>query len=256
MKIPLNPPLVKGDLNRTFLSVVIPAYNESKRIRDSLKGIINYLEHQKYIWEIIIVNDGSSDSTADVIRNLMDTYPVKLLTNETNRGKGFSVRKGMLNSQGEYVLFSDADLSTPIDELSKMLKIMAEGYDLVIGSRGLKESKILIRQPFYREFMGKVFNRIVRLLTVRGINDTQCGFKLFRGDIAKRIFNKQRLDGFSFDVEILYIAKKCRFSIKEIPVRWTNSPDSKVRALKNSPGMFFDLIKINFYNITGNYNNV
>ena len=168
-------------------------------------------------------------------------------------GKGFSVKEGALSAHGEYIIFTDADLSTPIEEIDKLLKWMEEGYDIVIGSRALAESDIQIHQPWYREKMGKIFNLLVQALALRGIKDTQCGFKGFRKDVAEKIFPLQTINGFGFDVELLYLAKKHGYTIKEIPVRWLNRASSKVNPLTHSSQMFLDIIRIRMRDIKGKY---
>lgn len=233
------------------LSVIIPAYNEENRIGKTLKKIIGYLERKKYDYEIILVDDGSKDKTIGVVKSLKNKK-VRILKNKHNLGKGGSVKNGMLAAKKDYLLFSDADLSTPIEELEKFEKLK-EKHDILIGSRALKESDIKIKQPFYRILMGKVFNFIVNIVVIWGIKDTQCGFKLFRKEAAKKIFSKQTFNGFSFDVELLFIAKKYGYSIKEIPVMWINSTESKVNALKDSIMMFIDLLKIRVNNLRGKY---
>jgi dolichyl-phosphate beta-glucosyltransferase len=168
----------------------------------------------------------------------------QILCNEQNRGKGYSVRRGALEAAGEVVLFSDADLSTPIEEVEKLERALRDGADVAIGSRALAESDIQIRQPFYRERMGKVFNLLVRLLVFPGISDTQCGFKAFTREATREIFSRQTLPGFAFDVEILYIARLLRCRVKEVPVIWRDSPQTKVGALRDSFRMFRDILKV------------
>ena len=228
-----------------MLSVIIPAYNEENRLPATLKEIGSYLDQGKTDYEIIVVDDGSKDKTTLKVKEIKNNNGrVQLLQNEKNRGKGFSVRKGILAAQGEYILFYDADGSTPISELEKLLEKLRAGYDIAIGSRGLKESQIRVRQPLYREYMGKIFNRLVRLLTVPGIADTQCGFKCFRRETARELFTLQKIKRFSFDVEILYLAQKGGYKIVEVPVVWMNSPVSRVGLIKDSLQMLFDLFRI------------
>jgi dolichyl-phosphate beta-glucosyltransferase len=170
----------------------------------------------------------------------------KLLENGVNRGKGFSVRRGVLESTGDLVLFSDADISTPIEEFGKLESELKDGYDLAIGSRGLKDSKIEIRQTWVREHMGKIFNFLARLLTFKGIRDSQCGFKCFKKGAAKKLFSEQKIEGFCFDAEIIYLAQKKGYKIKEVPVRWRNSSKSKLHIVSDPLKMFLDLVKIRF----------
>jgi len=235
-----------------YLSAVIPAYNEQERIADSLYTVKDYLTEQKYRSEIIVVDDGSSDWTTEVVKTI-DIYGKEIkeqdmgtvMENVKNVGKGFSVARGILKAKGRYILFTDADLSTPIQEVEKLLKYLEEGYDIAIGSRRLKESEVE-KKPFYRDIMSFVFNGIVGLFAIRGIKDTQCGFKAFKKEVGQRIALLQKLYGFSFDVEQLYIAKKLGYKIKEVPVKWEHVEGSKVNPLKDALKMFFDVMKIRF----------
>jgi dolichyl-phosphate beta-glucosyltransferase len=229
---------------RPYLSIVIPAYNESKRIGETLKHMKEFLVEKPYSWEIVLVDDGSNDSTIQVAQEQITDSRLRIIVNPRNLGKGASIRNGMLEAKGEYLLFSDADLSTPIEELDRLLNHCQKGYGVAIGSRALKESQLVLRQAWYREFMGRVFNIMVRLIVLGGIRDTQCGFKMFTRRAAMAIFPKQKLKGFAFDVELLLLARKAGYRIKEVPVRWINSPSSKVSALRDSLKMFMDLIRI------------
>ncbi len=235
------------------LSVIIPAYNEEGRLGQSLTKIASYLDAKKINYEIIVVDDGSQDNTANLV-NEFGNNRIKLLRNSQNMGKGFSVKRGMLAAKKNYVLFSDADLSTPIEELEKFIPFL-DGYDILIGSRNLKDSDIRIRQPFLRSKLGRIFPILVKLLLVGGIKDTQCGFKLFRKKAIIPIFSRQTLNNFGFDVEILFIAKKLGFKIKEIPIIWVNSSGSKVRLLRDPLKMFWDIIRIRQNNKAGAYEN-
>ncbi len=227
------------------ISVIIPAYNESKRIRPTLCRIDDYLRDHFEDFEIIVVNDGSSDNTEDIVLEACKKITsIKYITYQLNRGKGYALRQGVLNSTGDIVLISDADLSTPIEELEKLLTFYKSGTDIAIGSRALEESQIVVRQPWYREFMGRMFNRFIKSLILQDFRDTQCGFKLFRGDVAKKTFSLSCIDGFAYDVEILYIAKKLGYKIKEVPIKWINSPDSRVRPLRDSFQTALDILKI------------
>lgn len=235
------------------LSVVIPAYNEAKRIRNTLVRIINYLTYKGVAYEIIIVDDGSSDNTAEVAKSFKNKK-IRILTNKPNMGKGFAVRRGMLSAKKRYVLFSDADLSTPIEEIEKFIPYL-DDYDILIGSRNLQESDIQIKQPFIRSKLGKSFPWIVHLFLLRDIKDTQCGFKLFKKSVIAPIFQKQSINGFAFDVEILFIARKLGLKIKEIPIIWLNTLGSKVSPLKDPYHMFRDILQIKWKNKNGFYEN-
>lgn len=226
---------------KELISIIIPAYNESLRISKTLNKILSFIEdNNEYDFEVIVVNDGSNDNTNEVVLSFAN---VVLIDNKVNKGKGSVIRQGMLSAQGDYLLFSDADLSTPIEELEKLLSFIKD-FDIVIGSRALQNDLIKEHQPFYREIMGKTFNLIVQLLVVKGIKDTQCGFKLFKNEVAKKIFGSSKIDGFSFDVETIYLASKFRFKVKEVPVLWFNDDRSKVDPIKDSIKMFRELLVI------------
>jgi len=225
-----------------YLSVVIPAYNEEVRLGYSLPVILDYLNRQSYTWEILVVDDGSSDHTSGVVERV-GLPNVRVIRNNPNRGKGFSIRRGMLEAKGQWRLFSDADLSTPIEELDKFWPPTKEGFSVVIGSRALPESDLEIRQSKSRELAGRVFNTAVQTFLVPGLCDTQCGFKLFSAEAAKAVYPLQTLHGFAFDVEILMLSRKLGYKIKEVPVRWINDPGSKVSTLSGIKG-FIDLARL------------
>lgn len=237
-----------------YLSIVIPAYNEEAVIEKTLREVVGYLEEKSLSYEIIVVCDGCKDNTASIAEGFVKVNDrISVIDRKTNMGKGFSVKEGCLNAEGEYVIFTDADLSTPIGEVEKLLKWLKDSYDIAIGSRGLKESDIKIHQPWYRETMGKVFNLFVQILVMRGIKDSQCGFKGFKKEVAQKIFRRQTINGFGFDVEILYIARKFGYRIKEVPVRWANRKESRVNPLIHSIQMLTDLIRIRFLDRKGTY---
>ncbi|MGB4704912.1 MAG: dolichyl-phosphate beta-glucosyltransferase [Candidatus Saccharicenans sp.] len=231
--------------NQPYLSIVIPAFNEEKRIGFTLFLIKDYLESRKIEAEVILVDDGSQDRTAEVAREVMADYPrFRLIQLPVNRGKGAAVRTGMLEASGELILFTDADLSTPIEEMEKLLPLAREGYQVVIGSRALPGSEIKKRQGWLRERMGKFFNLLVRLLVLRGFRDTQCGFKLFQREAARNVFSRLQTDGFAFDVEALVLALSAGYRVAEVPVVWINHPESRVRLFRSSLKMFCELLKI------------
>ncbi len=233
------------------LSIIIPAYNEEKRIEKTIQNIVSYLA-KKFAdnYEIIIVDDRSKDKTVEIVKKLSrENEKIKIMVNEENYGKGYSVKKGMLNAQGKYLLFSDADLSTPIEELDKLLFWIEKGYDIAIGSRSLKDSQVIVHQPFYREMMGKILNKLVKIWCLSDFVDTQCGFKLFNKEVAKEIFTQTKINRFTFDVEILYLAKRNGLRVKEIPVRWINSPASRVNPIFDSLKMLIDLLRIRFLHL-------
>ncbi len=235
---------------KPYLSLIIPAYNEQNRIADSLYKVKDYLAQQPFRSEIIVVDDGSRDLTTEVVK-FIDIYGKEtkeqdegqLMENIKNVGKGFSIARGMIKASGEIVMFSDADLSTPIEEIEKLLPWFDKGYDVVIGSRKLADSEVE-KKPWYRDVMSLIFNLAVQTISVPGIKDTQCGFKAYRREAAQRIALLQRIYGFGFDVEHLYIARKQGFKIKEVAVKWEHMDGSKISPVKDSIRMFTDLLKI------------
>lgn len=234
------------------ISIVIPCYNEEKRIGRTLQKIYSYAVKNFSKYEILVVDDGSRDNTATAIKNFQKRHPnTILLSSRKNCGKGSAIRIGALSAKYQFLLYSDADLSTPIEELNKFKKYL--NYDIVFGSRSIKGAVIKIKQPVYRTFLGRAFPILVKLLVLRGFYDTQCGFKLFNIKKVKKIFRKQLLNRFAFDVELLYLAKKFHFTVKEVPVVWTNANKSKVRLFKDTFNMLFDLLKIRINNLLGKY---
>jgi dolichyl-phosphate beta-glucosyltransferase len=241
--------MLKPEKRKEFLSVVIPAYNEAERILPTILRIDEYCRGRFEGFEIIVVDDGSRDATRSVVKHAQETTAfLRCEGYEQNRGKGYAIRQGVSASAGDIVLVSDADLSTPIEEVEKLLVPYDEGYDIVIGSRALEESDIEVRQPWWREFMGRTFNTFVRSLFSVEFKDTQCGFKLFRGKCAREIFGRATVDRFAYDVEILYLAGKADLKVKEAPIRWLNSPASKVSPVRDSLQMLKDLIKLRLRN--------
>jgi glycosyltransferase involved in cell wall biosynthesis len=241
-------------LNRS-LSIVIPAYNEASRLPGTLRKVEEYLHRGEWSFhEILIVDDGSGDGTAQVGDKFAARNPhVRVLRNPGNRGKGYSVRHGMLEARGEWRLFSDADLSAPIEELDKLwAAATTTGAPIAIGSRALDRSLIGVHQPGFREEAGKFFNAVMRLTVGLEISDTQCGFKLFRGDVAQAVFSRQQLERFGFDAEVLYIAQKRGWQIAEVPVRWNHVDGSKV-GMFNGLQAFAELAEIRLNHLRGLY---
>lgn len=228
------------------ISIVIPAYNESARIASTIRAIEDYALAHFADWEIVVVDDGSVDGTADVARDsIRDAARLVVVSNPGNRGKGYSTKNGCRNARFPYVLMSDADLSTPISEVEKLAEL-ASPDAVVIASRGMAGSNLEVRQPFYRELMGRIFNLMVQLVVIRGIHDTQCGFKLFGQEIVKNVMPALETDGFAFDVEVLARAERMGYTIHEVPVRWRNDERTKVGALSDSARMFRDMVAVRF----------
>lgn len=225
------------------LSVIIPAYNEGKRIGSSLQKAVDYLDNHELSYEILVVDDGSRDDTVQQTLNFKHS-DIRAIKQPRNMGKGAAVRRGMLEAEGDIRIFTDADFSTPIYEIEKLINKIISGADICIGSRALDPTMIKEHQPFYREFMGKTFNKIVQLLLFKGISDTQCGFKGFTKNATESIFNKAKIDGFSFDVEILYLADQAGFKVEQVPVEWYNDNRSKVNPIKDSTMMIIELFRI------------
>ncbi len=225
------------------LSVVVPAYNEEERLAPTLARLHEYYEAQAYDYDVLIVSDGSTDRTDSIVREFASTHPkFKLIDYSPNRGKGHAVRTGMLAAEGDMILFCDADMATPQEETEKLLQHMREGADVAIGSRPLKESKLEKHQPFLREMLGRASNKLIQALAIRGIHDTQCGFKMFTQKCAKDVFSRCRLDGFSFDFEALMIAHDLGYRIDEVPIRWFHQEGSKVVFWRDYPRALRDLI--------------
>lgn len=236
------------------VTVVIPAFNEATRLPSTLNKIVNYLSARPQTFEVIVVDDGSTDDTASIVEKkhqLSET--VRLIKNPGNRGKGYAVRNGMLHAAGQYLVFSDSDLSSPIEDIDLLLSPLQKGYDVVLGSRALRPEWIYPRQPFSRQLVGRVFNYCVRGVTFLAIQDTQCGFKGFRRDAAQTIFSRQRLTGFGFDVELAYLTRKYGFRLLEVPVHWSNDLASKVHPFRDGPKMFLDLLRIRLNDWKGQY---
>jgi len=238
------------------LSIVIPAYNEEQRLPATLEKVFAYLRGKPFDpIEVLVVDDGSGDQTAGVVRRIAAQQPqLRLLSNPGNRGKGYSVRHGMLEAKGEWVLFSDADLSAPIEELDKLLKgVDKAGAAVAIGSRALDRTLIGVHQSVFREYAGRFFNLLMRIITGLPFWDTQCGFKLFRADAANTVFRRLQLERFGFDVEALFIARLHSFQTIEVPVRWNHAEGTKVSMFSDSLDMFVDLLRVRINQLLGRY---
>lgn len=233
------------------LSVIIPAYNERDRIGATLDHFLAYLDREPYDWEIIVVDDGSTDGTAAFVE--ANFSGVHVMEVRPNRGKGHAVKTGMMAARGAYRLFSDADASTPIDEIRKFWPRIESGAAVVIGSRDIAGAQVEVHQAWYRENMGKIFNVFLRLAGLTRFHDTQCGFKLFTAAACEAIFPKQRVERFGFDAELLYIARCQGLTVAEMPVRWINSPHSTVNPIRDSARMIWDSLRIRLNGMLGRY---
>lgn len=225
------------------LSVIIPACNEEQRLGPTLELVIDYLDGRDYTSELIVVDDGSSDSTSELAERMLQetSVPGRVLVNEQNRGKGYTVRRGMTESSGRLALFTDADLSTPIEHAADLRAAIEAGADVAIGSRAVRGANVEISQPFLRETAGKMFSVVQRAILGSGIHDTQCGFKMFTREAVEAVFPHQQLERWAFDAELIYIALRLGFEVVEVPVRWLNSPDTKVNAFVDGMQMVADL---------------
>lgn len=238
-----------------FLSVIVPVYNEAARLTDSLPQLLAYLATHVPSYEVLIVDDGSDDDTSGVARRLaVDNERVRVLRDEVNYGKGYAVQQGMLAATGHLLLFTDADLSTPIDEVACLLAAFDEGYDVAIGSRKIAGADVQVHQHPLREWLGKGFTWLTNVLVTGNLSDITCGFKAFRQPVARDLFAVQRLYDWSFDAEILFLAQRRGYRIKEVPVRWRNDPRTKVNLLRDIVRSFFGLIRIRWNDWNGQYN--
>lgn len=238
------------------ISIVIPAFNEEKRLPSTLESVLAYLRRGGWsAIETLVVDDGSTDGTAAVVDEWRARHPeIRLLSNPGNRGKGYSVRHGMLKARGDWVLFTDADLSAPIEQLATLMEAARRrGADVAIGSRALDRSLIGVHQSVFREQAGRIFNLAVRLLVGLPFWDTQCGFKLFSSEAARAVFGRARLDRFGFDVEALFLARKLGFRVVEEPVRWDHVEGTKVSMFRDSLDMFLDLLRVRWNQLRGYY---
>ena len=242
-------------MNSIYLSVIVPAYNEEEKIKSAIQKISEFLNLHDFLSEIIIVDDGSVDNT--LIEGEKEAKKhrrrIKFFKNNPNRGKGHALKKGMIRASGEVVLFTDVDLSTPLDSFNKMLPHLKNGYDIVMGSRHLPESKFLVHQSIWRQKIGGIFNKIVFNFFLKDIADANCGFKAYKNSVAKDLYSRLTIDRWGFDVEIIYMAQKYGYKIKEVPVEWSNDPRSKVKIIRDMLGTIKELAQIKVNDWRGRY---
>jgi dolichyl-phosphate beta-glucosyltransferase len=239
-------------LSTPFLSVIIPAYNEEHRLPGALDKLLQFLKAQPYSSEVVVVENGSQDQTFQVARAYAQKYPALCVVQSAERGKGLAVRSGMLKAKGDYRFMCDVDFSMPVEEINRFLPPVLEDCDIAIASREAPGAK-RYDEPAYRHLVGRVYNTLIRLLAVPGLQDTQCGFKCFRGPVAEDLFRRQTLPGWSFDVELIYIARRRGYRILEVPIPWFFNPESKIRVVQDSFRMGFDLLKIRLNGLRGVY---
>lgn len=239
-------------MKNPFLSIIIPARNEESRLPRTLGQVFDFLARQSYSSEVLVIENASTDRTYDIAREFAASHPQLLVFRETQRGKGCAVQRGMLEAKGEYRFLCDADLSMPIEELNKFLPPAMDGFDIAIGSREAKGSA-RYDEPGFRHWGGRLINFAVQVLILPGLNDTQCGFKCFQAEAATRLFNQQTIHGWAFDIEILYLARRKRYKIKEIPIDWYFDADSKVKAVQDALHMLKDIFKIRLNALRGRY---
>jgi dolichyl-phosphate beta-glucosyltransferase len=240
-------------MEKPLLSIIIPAYNEAERLPRTLLDIDKRMENKEYEYEILVLNDGSRDATADIVRRMAKVVKhLNLVDNIENQGKGGVVKQGMLLAQGKYRLFTDADNSVSVDQFDQMIPIFEEGYGVVIGSRTAKGSMLEPAQPWYRQILGKVSNLIIQAVNVPGVWDTQCGFKAVTEEAAEAIFNKSRVTGWGFDIELLALARTLGYKVKEVPVHWVNDTASHVK-MSAYLKVFVENIRIRWWILTGGY---
>lgn len=240
-------------MNNTY-SIIIPAYNESARICGTLEKILAFVRSQGWSAEIIVVNDGSTDGTSLIVQGYAARHPnLRIIENPGNRGKGYSVRNGMLHATGEILLFSDADLSTPIEDSTQLLDAIERGADVAIGSRWLRTELQVQPQPLHRRIFGRAFNLALRLVLGLGYKDTQCGFKAFTRCAAQTIFPLQHIERWGFDPEILFLAMRFGFRVEEVPVQWAHREGTHISPLRDGMRMLLEMLRVRWYAITGKY---
>lgn len=237
-----------------FYTIVIPAYNESARLGGTLERVLAFVRQRNWDTEIIVVNDGSSDDTAEIVRRYArENEILRLVENPGNRGKGYSVRNGVLHARGAIVLFTDADLSSPIEEAPKLLEALEDGADIAIGSRWIRSELQTQRQSLARQILGRAFNLFLRITLRLDFKDTQCGFKAFRRSAAKTVFPLQKIEGWGFDPEVLFLARKCGFKVTEVPVVWSHDAGTRINPLADGTRMLLEALLIRWYALTRKY---
>lgn len=241
-------------MEQTTYSIVIPAYNESQRIAAALEKILAHAQESRWMAEILVVNDGSRDDTAEIVRRYSARNPsVRLVENPGNRGKGYSVRNGMLHAHGDVMLFTDADLSAPIYEAQKLFAAIEQGADVAFGSRWLAAETQTERQPLLRQLYGRMFNLLLRVALGLKYKDTQCGFKAFSRRAAQAIFPRQRIERWAFDPELLFLAEKYGLTVREVPVEWAHDERSKINPIRDGARMGLDVLRTRWNDLTGKY---
>jgi dolichyl-phosphate beta-glucosyltransferase len=241
-------------VERPIYSIIIPAYNETSRIGNALAQVLRCVHERNWPAEILVVDDGSVDDTAEIVRKVAATHSeVRLIENGGNRGKGYSVRNGVLSASGDIVMFTDADLSSPIEEAELLFEALRGGADIAIGSRWLERNRQTRKQPFYRQFFGRCFNAVTRVVMGLPFADTQCGFKAFRRPVGQTIFQLQRIERWGFDPELLFIALKRGYTIREVPVTWGHDERSRISYLKDGWKMLEEIVYIRWNSLTGAY---
>lgn len=235
-----------------YLSLIFPAHNEETRLPDTLRQVLEFIQQQPYSTEVLVVENGSTDRTFQLVQEFASSHPQLSVLQNTQRGKGRAVRQGMLAARGAYRFMCDVDLSMPLSEVNRFLPPLLDGYDIAIASR---EAPGAVRhnEPYYRHFVGRIYNGLIRLLALPGLQDTQCGFKCFRGEVAEVLFRRQTLYGWSFDVEVLYIARLLGYRIVELPIHWYFNPESKISVVRDSLRMGLDLLTIRLNAYRGVY---
>jgi glycosyltransferase involved in cell wall biosynthesis len=245
---------MNADWGKPGVSIVIPGFNEAARIEDTLSRVLSCIETQGWNAEVLVVDDGSIDETPQIVQRWMLKHSrLNMVSNSGNRGKGYSVRNGCLQARGEIIIFTDADLSSPMEEAALLMAALSAGADVAIGSRWLNKQKQTIHQPLYRRFFGRCFNKVTRLVIGLPFKDTQCGFKAFKRDAAQTIFRLQTIERWGFDPEILFIAQKLKYSIVEVPVTWGHDERSRISYLKDGIKMLEEMAQIRANSLRGRY---